>query len=93
MVISHKKQNSFRMMGYTNLYPVETDVRFAELKKNIDFLIKLAETQPNTEFYITNTLGSDEEIAPMFAHSPPNCTIPRKWLDISIFSEEHKLWG
>lgn len=68
------------------------------IKKKVDDFIKYASTHPELVFKVT-PIGtglagySHDDIAPMFAHVPGNCIMPRKWLEHLGYNEELKYWN
>lgn len=55
-----------------------------EIKNNVEDFLNTARKWPMLKFHVTNIAAnmkphSDEDIAPMFAHAPPNCVLPLRW--------------
>lgn len=65
----------------------QTPVSLEEVKEGVDRFIDFARENPDLDFIVTR-IGcglagfTDDQIAPMFAGAPENCTFPYKWIPI-----------
>jgi len=62
-------------------------LRLDEIKVFVQEFIDYANARPDATFNVTR-IGcglagyKDEQIAPLFAHAPPNCKLPEGWMEI-----------
>lgn len=94
-VIAMHKESIYRAMLGEQATLFRITVQFCpypQIKAKVDTLLRYAATNSEVIFRVTNSLGSDIEIAPMFANAPINCILPRVWEPLLYAVEGRRFW-